>query len=70
MEEGKVHVDSIEPIRLADITSELARESGFRSVAELLKTAKHGSGRHVYLIRFRYIPSGGWLATPRGRQRL
>ena len=50
-----------EPIRLADITSELAHESGFASVAELLKIAKHGSGRNVYLIRFRYIPSGGWL---------
>ena len=65
MEEGKIHVDSIERIRLADITSELAHESGFRSVAELLKTAKHGSGRNVYLIQFRYIPFGGWLRTPR-----
>jgi hypothetical protein len=65
MEEGTIHVDSIEPIRLADITSALARESGFKSVAELLKTARHGSGRNVYLIRFRYIPSGGWLPTAR-----
>ncbi len=65
MEEGTVHVDSIDKIRLADITSELARKSGFRSVADLLETAKHGSGRNVYLIRFRYIPPGGWLPTPR-----
>ncbi len=65
MEEGTIHVDSIEPIRLADITSQLARESGFKSVADLLKTAKHGSGRNVFLIRFRYIPPGGWLPTPR-----
>ena len=65
MEEGHIHIDSIEPIRLADITSQLARESGFKSVADLLKTAKHGSGRNVYLIRFRYIPPGGWLTTPR-----
>jgi hypothetical protein len=63
MEEGTIHVDSIEPIRLSDITLELARESGFSSVADLLKTAKHGSGRNVYLIRFRYIPPGGWLPT-------
>jgi hypothetical protein len=65
MEEGTIHIDSIEPIRLADITSQLARESGFKSVAELLRIAKHGSGRNVYLIRFRYIPPGGWLTTPR-----
>ena len=65
MDEGTIHVDSIESIRLADITPDLARESGFKSVAELLRTAKHGSGRNVYLIRFRYIPPGGWLPTPR-----
>ena len=65
MEEGEIHVDSIERIRLADITPELARESGFKSVAELLKTAKHGSGRKVYLIRFRFVPPGGWLPTRR-----
>ena len=61
MDEGTIHLDSIEPIRLADITSQLARGSGFKSVADLLNTAKHGSGRNVYLIRFRYIPPGGWL---------
>ena len=64
MDEGTIHVDSIEPIRLADITPALARESGFGSVAELLRTAKHGGGRNVYLIRFRYIPPGGWLPMP------
>lgn len=65
IEDGEIHVDSIERIRLAAITSALARESGFSSVAELLKTAKHGSGRNVYLIRFRYIPPGGWLPARR-----
>ena len=61
MDEGSIHVDSIEEIRLKDITGELARESGFASVAELMRVAKHGSGRQVYLIRFSYIPPGGWL---------
>jgi hypothetical protein len=65
MEEGAIHVDSIDRIRLADITLDLARQSGFKSVADLLKMAKHGSGRNVYLIRFRYIPPGGWLPAPR-----
>lgn len=65
LEDGTIHIDSIEPIRLADITLDLARESGFESVAALLKIAKHGSGRNVYLIRFRYIPPGGWLPVAR-----
>ena len=65
MEEGSIHVDSIERIRRADITPDLARESGFPSVAALLKIAKHGSGQNVYLIRFRYVPAGGWLTAAR-----
>jgi hypothetical protein len=60
MDEGHIVVDSIVPIRLADITDDLARESGFRSVKELLQTAKHGRGENVYLIRFHYIVPGGW----------
>ena len=51
MEDGEIHVDSIEPIRREDITPALARESGFASVADLLKTAVHGGGRNVYLTR-------------------
>ena len=60
MDEGQIVVDSIEPIGLADITDDLARESGFSSVQDLLQTAKHGSGDNVYLIRFHYLPPGAW----------
>jgi hypothetical protein len=58
--EGHVIVDSITPIDLADITHDLARESGFESVEALLRVARHGSGNNVYLIRFHYLPPGGW----------
>src|SRR5207342_2120864 len=60
MDEGSIVVDSIEPIELADITCDLARESGFDSVDDLLQTAKHGSGDNVYLVRFHYLPEGAW----------
>lgn len=60
MEEGHVVVDSIEPITLEDVTEDLARESGFASVGALLDVARHGSGRNVYLVRFHYLPPGGW----------
>jgi hypothetical protein len=55
MEEGHIVVDSIREIALGDVTGQLARESGFDGVVDLLKQAKHGSGTNVYLIRFRYI---------------
>ena len=60
MDEGQIVVDSITPIRLTDITYDLARESGFPSVDELLKIARHGKGKKVFLIRFHYLPPGGW----------
>ncbi len=56
MDEGEIQVVSVLPISLADITPELARESGFRGVVDLLKIARHGRGENVYLIRFRYLP--------------
>jgi hypothetical protein len=56
MDEGEIEVDSIIPIGFPDITPELARESGFTGVLDLLKIAKHGSGDRIYLIRFHYVP--------------
>ena len=56
MGEGQIEVDAIEKITLHDITQELAIESGFLSVTDLLKVAKHGPGDNVYLVSFHYIP--------------
>jgi len=68
MGDGHIVVDSIVPMTITDITYDLARESGFTSVDDLLETAKHGSGNNVYLIRFHYLPPGAW-DTPAWRQR-
>ena len=56
MDEGEIEVDSIERIGFPDITPELARESGFLGVLDLLKVAKHGKGENIYLVRFHYVP--------------
>ena len=71
MDQGHIVVDSIAPITVADVTYDLARESGFESVDDLLGIARHGGGDNVYLIRFHYLPSGAW-DTPgvRNRQRI
>ena len=55
MEDGEIVVDSIETIGFADITPELARESGFLGVLDLLKVATHGRGEKIYLVRFHYV---------------
>ena len=66
MEEGHILVESIRPIALEDITGELARRSGFLGVVDLLKVAKHGSGRNVCLVEFHYLPPGAGGVTMRG----
>lgn len=59
MDEGEIEIDSIEPIGFPDITPQLARESGFLGVLDLLKVAKHGRGDTIYLVRFHYIRPRG-----------
>src|SRR5215469_196597 len=56
MEEGDIEVDSIKPIGFPDITPELARESGFLGIIDLLRVAKHGKASNIYLVRFHYVP--------------
>jgi hypothetical protein len=60
MDDGHIVVDSVERIALKDVTYDLARESGFESVKDLLGIAKHGKGKKVFLIRFHYLPPGAW----------
>jgi hypothetical protein len=60
MDDGHIVVDSIEPIDAGDITENLARESGFAGVEELMRVARHGRGEQVYLVRFHYLAPGAW----------
>lgn len=64
MEEGEIEIDSIEPIGLPDITPQLARESGFLGVIDLLKVARHGKGERIFLIRFHYVRPRRHKSTP------
>lgn len=52
---GEILVTKIFEVSLADVTPELARQSGFVGVVDLLKVAKHGPGRRVFVIEFRYM---------------
>ena len=57
MDEGEIEIDSVEPLEITQVTPQLARESGFLGVADLLKIARHGKGQNIYLIRFHYLHS-------------
>ena len=69
MGDGAIEIESITPIGFPDITPELARESGFSGVLDLLKVAKHGKGDKIYLIRFHYIPPRGKRRVPPGKSK-
>jgi hypothetical protein len=66
---GHILVTAVTEMSMEDITPALARRSGFAGVVDLLKTAKHGPGRRVFLIEFRYKASGP-PARPRPHARL
>jgi hypothetical protein len=59
---GEIIVTRMFEVGLSDITPELARRSGFLGVVDLLRVAKHGPGRRVFVIEFRYVPP---QSTPR-----
>ena len=54
LDDGEVIVTSIREINFDDISEDMARESGFSCLDDLLKTAQHGTGMHIYWIRFYY----------------
>jgi hypothetical protein len=51
---GAVEVTRMREIELGDLTPEMARRQGFAGLVDLLKVAKHGPGRRVFLIDFEY----------------
>jgi hypothetical protein len=55
---GQIVVTQLFEVPLSDVTPELARRSGFSGMVELLKVAKHGAGRRVFVIEFRYVAPG------------
>jgi hypothetical protein len=52
---GQIEATKLFEVSLTDTTPELARRTGFAGVVELLKVAKHGAGRRVFIIEFRYL---------------
>ena len=51
---GHIEVTHITEIDRADVTEELAHETGFASLEELMGVAQHGRGERVFLVEFQY----------------
>jgi hypothetical protein len=57
LEEGRIKVTSIRQISWEELSDKLARDTGFKNLIDLMKTAKHGSGQNIYYVRFTYEPT-------------
>lgn len=66
---GEIVVTGLDEIGLEDVTPELARRSGFDGVVDLLKTARHGAGRRIFLVTFQYAPLRAQASAQRRRAR-
>lgn len=55
---GEIEVLSVRGIAADEITTRLARASGFDSVEALLKVAQHGKGEFIFLVEFAYHEPG------------
>lgn len=62
---GQIVVTKLSEISLADVTPEMARRSGFSGLVDLLKVAKHGAGRRVFFVEFRYVSTIATQPGPR-----
>src|SRR5262245_26800183 len=67
---GEIEVTKLFEVSLAEITPELARRTGFAGVVDLLKVAKHGPGRRVFIIEFRYLHLRAGRSGLRPNQRM
>lgn len=55
MEDGWIEIEAVREMSVEDVSPEMARDSGFEDLVDLLKTARHGQGTRVFLIRFHYV---------------
>ena len=55
---GEIEVVGLRGLRRDQISLQLAKRSGFNSVADLLKIAQHGTGQFVFLVEFVYHGPG------------
>lgn len=51
---GHIEVTHITEIDRSDVTEDLARETGFETLEDLMGVAQHGRGERVFLVEFDY----------------
>jgi hypothetical protein len=49
---GQIEVTAVRGVDRSELTTQLARRSGFDSIEDLLVVAQHGSGRLVFVVDF------------------
>jgi hypothetical protein len=55
LDQGIIVVTAIHEIEPADLTDDLARETGFQDLADLMTITQHGSGQRIFRVDFEYL---------------
>jgi hypothetical protein len=55
LDQGMVIITAILELEPDDLTDDLARESGFSDLADLMTIAQHGSGQRIFRVDFEYL---------------
>lgn len=56
MDGGWIEIEAVREISIEDVSPEMARDSGFEGLVDLLKTAKHGPGPGCFWSGFTTFP--------------
>jgi hypothetical protein len=54
LDQGIVVVTGVQEIEPTDLSDELARETGFVDLADLMAVAQHGCGQRIFRVDFEY----------------
>jgi hypothetical protein len=55
LDQSIIVITAIQEIEPDDLTDDLARETGFQDLADLMTIAQHGSGQRIFRIDFEYL---------------
>jgi hypothetical protein len=55
LDPGLIVVTAILELQPDDLTDDLARETGFQDLSDLIAIAKHGNGQRIFRVDFEYL---------------
>jgi hypothetical protein len=55
LDQGMVFVTAIQELEPEDLSDDLARETGFQDLSDLMAVAQYGKGQRIFRVDFEYL---------------